>query len=187
MKRRLLLYFLPFLIAFFAACSGVRTNLTSQEKKTAAKDTLTEEKDFAYSFYFLGSATLSMPADEITIDTSGQMYFVSQQRLPAGNWTKPRGLAFLEQNDLDTLLSIIKDSTFFYISNDDVSAQCAEGSEISFQLYRMDIHKGLKIKTNTCAADYNLLTGNERKLFKKFMYFMQNIRERYRPKILPKK
>jgi hypothetical protein len=186
MKKGLLPY-LAICIMLLASCSTTQTVTTKSVKAAEPVQKDTPQKRFTFSFYFLGSSTLTMPADEITVDTTGQMVFVTQQRLSDGSWTKPRGLAYLEPKDLDSLLSFISDTEFFHINNDDVLEECAEGSDIIFRLYRTDLSHGLDLKTSTCAAEYNLLVGKKRQLFKKFMVFFQDIRERYRPKIVESK
>jgi hypothetical protein len=186
MKTKLPVY-IAISIVLLSSCSSTKTQTTTPTKVAEPVQKEVAKKNFTFSFYFLGSSTLTMPADEITVDTTGQMVFVTQQRLSDGSWTKPRGLAYLEPKDHDSLISFISDTEFFHINNEDVLEECAEGSDITFRLYRTDLTKGLELRTSTCASEYNLLVGRKRQLFKKFMAFFQDIRERYRPKIIESK
>lgn len=155
----------------------------------SAKQTITETTPApsgppGIGIYFKGSTTLTMPTDEFTIDTSGKVLFISQQKMASGDWREPKGVAFLEPDDKDTLNLFFGDSTMFKIKNEDVNTLCADGAIVTLRIYRTDMKQPLILETSTCAAEYNTLYGETRKKFKKMIYFFQRFRDKYRPMYL---
>lgn len=138
------------------------------------------------AIYFKGANTLTMPNDEFTVDTSGQVLFISQQKMSSGDWREPKGVAYLEPDDKDTLNMFFQDSNMFKIKNEDINTPCADGAIITLRVYRTDMKEPLKLETSTCAAEYNTLYGETRKKFKKMIYFFQRFRDKYRPMYLDK-
>jgi|CXWL01.1.fsa_nt_gi hypothetical protein len=136
--------------------------------------------------YFKGANTLSIPNDEFTIDSSGKVLFISQQQMATGEWREPKGMAFIEPDDKDTLMLFFQDSNMFKIKNEDVNTLCADGALITLRVHRTDMKQPLTLETSTCAAEYNTLYGETRKKFKKMIYFFQRFRDKYRPMYLDK-
>jgi len=153
-------------------------------KQTTTETTPTPSGPPGIGIYFKGGNTLTMPNDEFTIDTTNQVLFISQQKMAAGNWREPKGMAFLEPEDKDTLNMFFQDSNMFKIKNDDVNTPCADGAIITLRVYRTDRTEPLILETSTCAAEYNTLYGETRKKFKKMIYFFQRFRDAYRPMYL---
>lgn len=172
-----------FVSATLCSCGGSKPAPISQT--SLKKDSIGLVKPalpkFKYRFYLGSPASAMRPHDEIWIDTNGQMTYDTQQKLKNGTWKSPRGLAYLERKDEDTLVNFLKYEQFFSIDESDVSPQCADGDQITLTIYRTDLKKELHITTNSCAAEFNLLTGDMRKLYPYFIAFIGRLRDRYRP------
>src|SRR5438045_4105453 len=109
-------------VIFFAAlisCSGGKTASSTTEKTETAKQK--NPQTFTYKFYFGSLGSVTRPHDDIWIDSAGQMTFDTKQHLKSGAWKSPRGLAYLEPKDEDTLLSFIRQDALFSIEQADVS------------------------------------------------------------------
>lgn len=159
--------------------------ISCQSAKQAATETTPAPSGRpGIGLYFKGGNTLTMPNDEFTIDTTDQVLFISQQKMAAGNWREPKGMAFLEPEDKDTLNMFFQDSNMFNIKNEDINAPCADGAMITLRVYRTDLKEPLILETSTCAAEYNTLYGETRKKFRKMIYFFQRFRDKYRPMFL---
>jgi len=161
------------------SCGGSKTS--SSAEKLEQKHVPAPVQPFTYTLRFVASGSMKSPHDEIYIDSSGQMIFNTDQHLKNGLWKTPRGMAYLEARDEDTLLQFIKQDNLFSIVESDVSPQCPEGDHFTLKIHRSDLKKDLFINTNTCAAEYNLLTGSNRKVFPDFLSFIGRLRDRYRP------
>ncbi len=142
-----------------------------------------DTSDFQYTFYFKVVSSLNTPDDEIMIDTNSQMRFGTHQEMANGQWRTPTGFAYLEAKDEDSLITFIKRNSLFAIEQGDVEPQCPKGDILHLMIYRRDLHKTLKLQTNPCVYDFNLLTGEQRKYFPQFIKFLQRIRDIYRPAI----
>jgi hypothetical protein len=179
------LYKLFFLLFALASCSLISCSSKSvsktEEKNESKKVVLITPKMFTYSISLEAPASIKHPHDGFWIDTSGQMTFETDQHMKNGSWKKPRGLAYLEPKDEDSLLTFIRKDAFFSIEESDVSPQCPNGDQYILQLYRSDLNKKITLHTNTCASDFNLLTGEMRKVFPQFLAFIGRLRDRYRP------
>ncbi|MBS1903075.1 MAG: hypothetical protein JSS75_05165 [Bacteroidetes bacterium] len=134
-----------------------------------------------YTFYFKMLASDTHPADEIFIDTSGQMRFNTHQQMKSGIWKTPTGFAYIEPADDDTLTYFVRKESLFVIDPSDVSPECPNGDIMYISFYRPDLKKEIRLKTNTCAEEYNLLTGEQRKLFPMLLAYVQRLAQRYRP------
>jgi hypothetical protein len=165
---------------------GLASCQSSKQTTTVATSTPTSAPSGrpGIALYFKGGNTITMPNDEFTIDTTNQVLFVSQQKMAAGNWREPKGMAFLEPEDKDTLHLFFQDSNMFKIKSEDVNTPCADGASITLRVYRTDLKEPLILETSTCAAEYNTLYGETRKKFKKMIYFFQRFRDKYRPMFL---
>lgn len=151
-------------------------------KKTEPEKSIEQTvQQFKYKFHLNASGSMTTPHDDINIDTNGQMIFDSQQHMKDGTWKSPHGMAFLEPRDEDTLLSFIKHDALFSIEESDVSSSCPDGDHYLLQIMRTDLKNRLSLKTSTCAAEYNLLTGDNRKTFPAFLAYLNRLRDRYRP------
>jgi hypothetical protein len=182
-SKILLLGVVLFVSAILCSCGGSKpvSATKSEQKKDSVALVKTALPKFKYRFYLGSPASAIRPHDEIWIDTNGQMTFDTQQKLKNGTWKSPRGLAYLEPKDADTLVNFLKYDQFFSIEESDVSPQCADGDQITLTIYRTDLKKELHITTNSCAAEFNLLTGDMRKLYPYFITFIGRLRDRYRP------
>jgi len=163
------------------SCSGGKSTSSTAEKTEVKKNVSLPPQTFTYRFHFASLGSMTKPHDEIWIDTSGQMTFDTHQHMKDGTWKSPRGMAYLEPKDEDSLLAFIRQDILYSIDQSDVSPQCPDGDQYSIRLYRSDLKKELSIKTNTCAAEFNLLTGQQRKLFPAFVAYIDRLRNRYRP------
>jgi hypothetical protein len=163
------------------SCGGAQPIQKVAEKAVPQKITPHPTLQFRYRFHLNASGSMTTPHDDINIDTNGQMVFDTQQHMKDGTWKSPHGMAFLEPRDEDTLLSFIKRDILFSIDESDVSPSCPNGDHYSLQISRTDLQKKLSITTNTCAAEYNLLTGDARKIFPAFLAYLNRLRDRYRP------
>jgi hypothetical protein len=184
-KPILLIVKVFFLSLGLLSCGGSGKSLsTSSEQKKDTVKHVQLPSSFLYKFYLEAFGTFESPHDKFWIDTTGQMSFDYDQHMQSGQWKKLRGMAFLEVKDEDTLLTFIKDKTLFDIEEADVTPQCPTGDQYVLSIWRSDLTKRLSIHTNFCAAEYNLLTGPQRKLFPKFLAFLSRLRVRYRPGIM---
>lgn len=174
------LIFSVLLSSSIVSCSGGKSVSSIEQKKDSVKIVKTSDR-FKYRFYLGSPATANRPHDEIWIDTTGQMTYDTQQKLKNGTWKSPRGMAYLEPKDADTLFNFIKYDKFFSIEESDVSPQCPDGDLITLRIYRTDLKKELHITTNSCAAEFNLLTGDIRKIYPYFIAYIGRLRDRYRP------
>ncbi len=147
----------------------------------------TDTPDFQYTFYFKVVSSLNTPDDEIMIDTNSQMRFGTHQEMSNGDWRTPTGFAYLEAKDEDSLVTFIKRNSLFEVEQGDVEPQCPKGDILHLMIYRRDLNKTIKLQTNTCVYDFNLLTGEQRKYFPQFIRFLQRIRDVYRPAIPEKR
>lgn len=138
--------------------------------------------DIKYSMYYRVLSSDKNQADEIFVDTTGEMRFNTHQQMKSGTWKTPAGFAYIEPADGDTLFYFVRKTSFFDIDPSDVLPECPDGDVLFFSIYRSDIKKEIKLKTNTCATDFNLLTGEQRKLFPMFIQFIQRLANRYRPR-----
>jgi hypothetical protein len=118
------------------------------------------------------------------IDSTGQMTFTTNQTMKSGQTKTPTGFAYLEPSDDDTLYYFVRQKSLYDIDPSDVKPQCPTGDNLIITLYRPDINKWLKLETNTCAVDFNLLTSTQRRLFQQFLLFIQRLAARYRPGFL---
>ena|SRR5579872_5799938 len=166
--------------AFVGSCSSIKP-VASEKKTEEQKPAPALPQTFTYRFHFASLGSMTKPHDEIWIDTTGQMTFDTHQHLKDGSWKSPRGFAFLEPRDEDTLLFFIRKNILFSIDESDVSPQCPDGDQYIIRMYRSDLKKELFIRTNPCAGEYNLLTGEQRKIFPLFLAYIERLRDRYRP------
>lgn len=159
---------------------------TSQEvkKDEGHKEAITADIPVSYRLYFRASRTLQSPPDEVSIDTTGQMVFVTQQRMSDGTWRSPKGLAFLEPKHADSLIALITDSLLYTIRQEDVISPCPDGADYDIRIERMDKKWTLATRTNTCARTANLLTGERRQLIKRLIDLFEEIRGFYRPRLV---
>ncbi|MEP7235745.1 MAG: hypothetical protein ABI778_10665, partial [Ignavibacteriota bacterium] len=97
------------------------------------------------------------------------------------SWKEPKGLAYLEPRDEDSMLRFISHDELFTIDPADVSPLCAEGDIYTLHVIRSDLKNQLNVRTNTCVFEFNLLTGSQRKIFPELIAFINRIRDRYRP------
>ena len=134
-----------------------------------------------YEVYILGSRTANNPPDEITIDSNGQMVIISQQLMPDGKWKKPKGLAVLEDKDRMALDSLVADSLLYSITDADVLPPCSNGADYIVKIARLDIKRTYSLKTNTCAADENTLSGPQRIIIRRLIRQFEAMRSKYRP------
>ncbi len=163
------------------SCSGGKPTIKETLYKEPEKKVAPVVQQFKFKFHLNASGSMTTPHDDINIDTNGQMIFDSQQHMKDGTWKSPHGMAFLEPRDEDTLLSFIKRDALFSIDESDISPLCPDGDHYSLQIVRTDLKKSLSVTTNTCASEYNLLTGENRKIFPAFLAYLNRLRDRYRP------
>lgn len=163
------------------SCGGGKSASTTLQKTESEKVIQPIPLTFKYRFHLGTYGSETKPHDDIWIDTSGQMTFDTQQRLKNGNWKTPRGMAYLEPRDEDSLLFFISQDILFSIEQSDISPHCPNGEQFSIRIYRTDLKKELSVVTNECASEFNLLTGTQRKIFPPFIAYINRIRERYRP------
>jgi hypothetical protein len=169
------------LCAGLISCSGSKSTTVTQVKTDSVKKAPISPQRFTYRFHFAALGTATRPQDEFWIDTSGQMTFDTHQHMKDGSWKSPHGIAYLEPRDEDSLLSFIKQDILYTIDESDVSPLCPDGDIYTFHILRSGIKKEVSFKTNTCAPEYNLLTGQQRKFFPLFLAFIDRLRVRYRP------
>lgn len=174
---------LTLFVLFFTLASCQSTKQTTTETKTQDENSGIP----GVQLYFKGTNTLTLPNDEFTIDTGGQVLFISQQQMSTGNWREPKGIAYLEPDDRDTIALLLLDDVTFTIKNQDVNMPCADGALITLRVHRTDGIQSLNLQTSTCATEYNTLFGQARKNFKILIPFLQRIRDKYRPMYLDKK
>lgn len=167
-----------FLFCLLIGC-GTSKN-TEKESKLEVNPPI-QQIPLKYEVYILASRTANNPPDEITIDSNGLMVFISQQLMPDGKWKKPKGLAQFEDVDKVSLDSLVSDSALYAITDADVLPPCATGADYTIIIKRLDIHKSLSLKTNTCATDENTLSGLQRSLFRRLIRQFEAIRSKYRP------
>lgn len=166
-------------------CSASHTSSSSSHASdTAEKPVLvTEAKpEVRFSIYMRVTASEDHPADELFIDTSGEMRFNTHQQMKTGQWKTPEGFAYVEPADADTLHFFMKHDSFLEIQPGDILPQCPGGDQLYIAVYRADLKKNVRYKTNMCAATFNLLTGEQRTLFPMFLNYMERLRNRYRPR-----
>ena len=165
----------------FISCGGGAPITKIIKKAEPQKSAAQAVQQFKYRFHLNASGSITTPHDDINIDTNGQMVFDTQQHMKDGSWKSPHGLAYLEPRDEDTLLSFIKHDALFSIEESDISPSCPDGDHYSLQITRTDLKNRLSVTTSTCAAEYNLLTGENRKTFPAFLAYLNRLRDRYRP------
>jgi hypothetical protein len=163
------------------SCSGGKSVSSAQISTSPKTEVPAPPKSFKYRLYFGSQGSMTLPHDQIWIDSTGQMTFDTQQHMKDGSWKSPRGLAYLEPKDEDSLLRFIRQDALFSIEEADVSPQCADGDIYKIHIIRSDLAKELQIQTNTCALEFNLLTGQQRKIFSPFIAFFNRLRDKYRP------
>jgi hypothetical protein len=168
------------LSAAFFSCSSSKS-VTTSKSETDQKTVPPPAQTFTYTLRLVASGSLNTPHDEIFLDTSGQITFNTDQRLKKGGWKRPRGLAFIEPRDEDTLLHFIQQEELFSIQESDITPQCPEGDQYLLKIHRSDLKNDLTVNTNTCASEFNLLSGSKRKLFSSFLTYIGRLRDRYRP------
>lgn len=181
MISKLLAIVVMVLSVVLLSCGGGKPITKTLQKPELEKSSVPAIQQFKYKFHLNASGSMTTPHDDIMIDTNGQMIFDTQQHLKNGTWKSPHGMAFLEQRDEDTLLSFIKQDALFSIDESDVSPLCPDGDHYSLQIIRTDLKKNLSVSTNSCAAEFNLLTGENRKMFPAFLAYLSRLRDRYRP------
>jgi len=163
------------------SCGSGKPIANIPRKVDSLKSAVLPNQQFKFRLHLKAAGSMTTPHDDINIDTNGQMIFDTQQHMKNGTWKSPHGMAFLEPRDEDTLFSFIKIETLFSIEESDVSPLCPDGDQYSLQIMRTDLKKGLSINTNTCAGEYNLLTGEPRKIYPAFLAYLNRLRDRYRP------
>jgi hypothetical protein len=182
-----LFFFFFFFIAIgtLISCGGTKSVTKNELRTDSLKKVSTKPTTFTYRFHV---TTLGLGAnqhhDEISIDTTGQIMYNAQQHFKNGDWKRVPGMAFIEPKDEDTLLTFIRQDALFSIEESDVTPQCPDGETYSFIIYRSDLKKEIRFKTNSCAAEFNLLTGAKRKLFPGFLAYIDRLRDRYRPQLM---
>ena len=164
-----------------SSCSSSKQGSTVTATKDSTPVHIRRDTSFGYTFYFKVISSLTTPDDEIMIDTNTQMRFGTHQEMKGGVWRTPTGFSFLEPKDEDSLITFIKRNSLFEIDQNDVQPPCPQGDILYVMIYRKDLNKIVKINTNTCVYDFNLLTGEQRKYFPQFIKFLQRIRDVYRP------
>ena len=165
----------------FISCGGGKSVAKYPQKPDTLKNAALPAHSFKYKFHLNASGSMTSPHDDINIDTNGQMVFDTQQHMKDGSWKSPHGLAYIEPRDEDTLLSFLKHDALFSIDESDVSPSCPDGDHYALQIMRTDLKKRLSVNTNTCAGEYNLLTGDQRKIYPAFLAYLNRLRDRYRP------
>jgi hypothetical protein len=181
MYLKLLSFLFLFGISFALFSCGGSKSVSSHDSLAVARVPVQAPQTFKYRFYFYSLGSLTRPHDEIWIDTNGQMTFDTQQHMHDGSWKSPRGMAYLEPRDEDSLLTFIRQDALFSIDEADVTPQCPDGDQYKIRVYRSDLKKQVSFNTNTCASEFNLLVGQQRKLFPGFIAYIERLRVRYRP------
>ncbi len=168
-------------LSSMGGCHSSRMQTSSEE--SSQHDTVLHRPPEAikFSFHLKTLLSLTHPDDEINIDTNGQMIFELHQLMNSGKWRNPTGFSYMNKLDDDTLWSFIKKSSLFDVQIDDVKPECPDGDLLFISIYRSDLNKTVSFQTNTCAKDYNLLTGEQRQYFPQFLAFLQRVRDKYRP------
>jgi hypothetical protein len=174
-----ILIILTLSVAGICSCSSSRSTSVNLQTHDTLKTTL--PRTFVYNFYMEVYGTETTPHDKIWIDSSGQMRFDHDQLLKNGAWKPVHGLAYLDPKDEDAFLSFIKNNYLYTIHESDITPQCATGEQFVFRISRSDLQQVFSAHTNSCASEYNLLTGEARKLFTPFLEFIQYMRKKYRP------
>jgi hypothetical protein len=158
--------------------------MVSDSSKTTQKPAPKKLTDIKYVFHYKVINSAESPNDDMFVDSTGQMTFSTDQKLKSGQLKNPTGFAYLEPSDDDTLYYFIRQSALMDIDPGDVKPQCPTGDVLIITLYRCDLRKWLKLETNTCAVDFNLLSSGQRKLFQQFIPFIRRLAARYRPGFL---
>lgn len=185
MQKTISLFFFIMLFAGLLSCSRTKPVSKNEQKTESPKKITPSSLAFVYHFHV---TTLGLGAnkhhDEMSIDTNGQMMFKAQQHFKNGDWKEIPGMAFIEPRDEDTLLSYLKQDALFSIGESDVTPQCPDGETYSIIMYRSDLKKEVRFKTNSCAKEFNLLFGVKRKLFPGFLSYIDRLRDKYRPQYM---
>lgn len=167
------------ILGLFSLSCGTSSKSTDQVDNSTK--TVSQTAPLRYEIYLLASRTTIHPPDEITIDTNGQMVAISQQLMNDGKWKNPKGLAMLEEVDKVILDSIIADERLYTINAEDILPPCADGADYTILVARRDKPMKISLKTNSCAATENTLSGGQRTAFKKLLQLIDTVRVKYRP------
>ncbi|HYM20578.1 MAG TPA: hypothetical protein VEW28_06200 [Candidatus Kapabacteria bacterium] len=187
--NRLNTFFISLLFAsvlcLLGACSSPhsisKTGSIDMTNNPAIMQKSLKTSDIKYVFRYRMISSTSSPNDDLFIDSTGQMTFHTTQKTMSGEVKTPTGFAYLEPADGDTLYYFIRQNLLYDIDPNNVNPQCPTGDIFSLYIYRCDSNKSIRLQTNTCAQDFNLLTGPQRKLFQQLIPFVQRLAARYRP------
>jgi hypothetical protein len=175
-------------IVGLAAVVAVGCNSSSQSTKTTATtiekpQVKKSDSSFVFTLRLRAVKEMSSPYDDIFIDTNGQMIYETKQQMKNGEWRKPKGFAYLNLKDEDSLVNFISKKSLFEIDPMDVKPECPTENVLFLNIYRSDLQKTIAIETNRCAEITNLLTGEQRHYFPQFIAFLERVREAYRPQL----
>jgi hypothetical protein len=192
--RKPLIFLAVFLVAFLSiggvgvvlsGCNSTSSTLkpTTPDSLTAATTGKTADTPFHFSFFFSGSGGGNKPQDSFKMDTNGLMAIKTVAKSSKGTWRTINALAMLEPPDMDTLIQMIRKGNLTTIDPMDIGQLCTPD-----ELYVLDIiptpstsPHSLVAQFNGCAADYNLLLGDQRVYFRKIVDWFERMRVKYRP------
>src|ERR1043165_2975861 len=100
-------------IVYLAAVVAGGCNSSSQSTKTTATtiekpQVKKQDSSFVFTLRFRAVKEMSSPYDDFFIDTNGQMIYETKQQMKNGEWRKPKGFAYLNLKDEDSLVNFIR-------------------------------------------------------------------------------
>jgi hypothetical protein len=172
-------YIICILSIALAACQSSQTSKSSLVDSTRSK--LATPVDFKFSFFITGLGDSHGMVDSWTLDTNGIMVVHATRRLSNGKYQKLNALAGLDSIDMDTLRMLILNGKLLTLDSTDLTQQCAGDEHFMMRIVPLSTERPVTLSFDACAADYNLLTGQQRRYFKKFMDWWGRMRVKYRP------
>ena len=175
-------YIICFLSLALAACQSNQTsksNLADSVKPMLAQNAI--PADFKFSLFISGSGGERGAIDSWTLDTNGIMAVHASVRKTAGKYQRLRALAGLDSIDMDTLRMLIWKGKLHTLDSTDLTQQCAGDEHFLMRIVPLSTERPVTLSFDACAADFNLLIGQQRQYFKKFMDWWGRMRVKYRP------
>jgi hypothetical protein len=175
-------YIICFLALVLVSCQSGQTTKSSLSDSSVSKAAQNAiPADFKFSLFISGDGTKDGMADSWTLDTNGMMTVNASVLASPGKYKSLRGMAGLDQRDMDTLRMLIWKGKLLSLDSADLTQQCGGDELIRLRIVPLSVAPPVTLSFDACASDFNLLTGQQRIYFRKFMDWWGRMRAKYRP------
>jgi len=179
MKKSYISCFLSIALVACQSSQTTKSNMPDTVKPRLALNAI--PADFKFSLFISGGGDKNGAIDSWTLDTNGIMSVHTSIRKAVGKYQSLKALAGLDSVDMDTLRMLIWKGKLQTLDSTDITQQCAGDEHFLMRIVPLSTEMPVTLSFDACATDYNLLIGQQRRYFKKFMDWWGRMRVKYRP------